>query len=105
MDDRCSRGVVRKHGVYGGDVFFSPGNSLDHTATVISDYIAFCEDMIIPKKLVKSFPNSKPWIAKELKETASQERDAYLKKDREEVTRTRLNLTDRYVMQRQNTRT
>ena len=30
-------------------VFFSPGDSLDHTATVISDYIAFCEDMIIPK--------------------------------------------------------
>ena len=30
-------------------VFFSPGDSLDHTATVISEYIAFCEDMIIPK--------------------------------------------------------
>ena len=67
------------------DVFFSPGDSLDHTATVISDYIAFCEDMIIPKKLVKSFPNSKPWITKELKKkTVSQKRDAYLKKDSEE---------------------
>ena len=54
------------------DVFFSPGDSLYHTATVISDYIAFCEDMIIPKKLVKSFQNRKPWITKELKKTVSQ---------------------------------
>ena len=48
-----------------------------------SDYNAFCEDMIIPKKLVKSFPNSKPWITKELKKTVSQKRDAYIKKDSE----------------------
>ena len=27
--------------------------------TVISDYTAFCHDMIIPKKPIKSFPNSK----------------------------------------------
>ena len=66
------------------DVFFSLGDSLDHTDTVISDYIAFYDDLVIPKKLVKSFPNSKPWITKELKKTVSQKRDAYLKKDSEE---------------------
>ena len=66
------------------DIFVSPGDSLDHTATVISDYIAFLEDMIISTKLVKSFPNSKPWITKELKKTVSQKRDAYLKKNSEE---------------------
>ena len=66
------------------DVFFSPGDCLDHSATAISDYIAFCEDMIIPKKLVKSFPNSKPKITKQQKKTVSQKRDAYLKKDSEE---------------------
>ena len=66
------------------DVFVSPGDSLDHTATVISDYIAFLEDMIIPTNLVKSFPNSKPWITQLLKKTVSQKRDAYLKKNCEE---------------------
>ena len=81
---------VRMHGVYGcmectdWDVFFSPGDSRDHTETVISDYIAFYDDLVIPKKLVKSFPNRKPWITKELKKTVSQKRDAYLKKDSEE---------------------
>jgi len=44
-------------------------DNLDQTVSVISDYIAFCEDMIIPKKLIKSFSNSKSWITKELIKT------------------------------------
>ena len=51
------------------DVFFSPGDSLDHIATVISDYNAFYEDMIIPKKFVK-ITNTK-----ELKKTVSQKKE------------------------------
>ena len=74
MDNRCSRGVYGCMECTDWDVFFSPGDSLDHTETVISDYIAFCEDIIISKKLVKSFPNSKPWITKELKKRVSQVR-------------------------------
>ena len=76
VDDRCSRGVARS--VQTG-MFSSVLAIFDHTATVISDYIAFCEDMIIPKKLVKSFPNSKPWITKELKKTVSQKERCVLK--------------------------
>ena len=51
------------------DVFFSPGDSLDHIATVISDYNAFYEDMIIPKTFVK-ITNTK-----ELKKTVSQKKE------------------------------
>ena len=43
--------------------------------------------MIIPKKCIKSFPNSKPWITKDLQKTIYPKRDAYLKKDGEEVKR------------------
>ena len=65
------------------DMFFSRGDNLDQTVIVISDYIAFCEDKIIPKKPIRQFPNSKPWITKELRKTINQKRDAYLKKDSE----------------------
>ena len=34
---------------------------------VISDYTTFCEDMIIPKKTVKIYPNNKAWVSKSLK--------------------------------------
>jgi hypothetical protein len=55
------------------DVFFSPDDNLDQTVPVISDCIGFCEDTIIPKKLMKSFPNIKPWITKELRKTINQD--------------------------------
>ena len=32
---------------------------LDNNVEVVSDYINFCEDMIIPKKEVKCYPNNK----------------------------------------------
>ena len=35
------------------DLFSSPGDNLDQTLTVISDYHAFCEVTIIPKKYIK----------------------------------------------------
>ena len=45
-------------------VFFSPGDDLEQTVTVLSNYVAFCEDIIIPKKPTKSFPYIKPWSTK-----------------------------------------
>ena len=66
------------------DVFFSPSDDLDQTVTVISNYFAFCEDMIIHRKPSKSFPNIKLWITKELRKTINQKTDAYLKKECEE---------------------
>ena len=54
-------------------MFFSPDDNLDQIVTVISDYIALCEDMIIPKKLMKPFPNIKPWITKASRKTINQD--------------------------------
>ena len=34
----------------------------------VTDYIKFCEDMIIPTKEIKIYPNSKPWVNKDIRE-------------------------------------
>ena len=48
-------------------LFVDSCEHINDTPDVITDYIPFCEDMIIPKKIVKVFPNNKPWIANSLK--------------------------------------
>ncbi len=40
---------------------------IDELTDVVSSYILFCEDMLIPCKTVKIFPNNKPWFTKSLK--------------------------------------
>ena len=50
------------------DVFFDTADSIDSATGVISDYINFCVDSIVPSKCIKSFPNNKPWISKDIRE-------------------------------------
>ena len=64
---------------------FTEGNSLEEAAEVITDYILFCEDMIIPKKTVKVFSNNKPWITKKLKNTLHQKKNAFTSGNRIEA--------------------
>ena len=51
--------------------------TVNEATYVISDYISFCEDMIIPQKSVKVYPNNKPWISKSLKSTLNQKKIAF----------------------------
>ena len=44
-----------------------PAESLDRNLEVITDYILFVQDIVIPRRTVKIFPNEKPWISKNLK--------------------------------------
>ncbi|KAM3624257.1 uncharacterized protein V6R79_021176 [Siganus canaliculatus] len=46
----------------------SPSDDIDDQVDVVSSYINFCEENIIPSKTVTIFPNNKPWVTKELKE-------------------------------------
>lgn len=39
--------------------------------------MTFCEDCVIPKKTVKIFPNSKPWVSKQLKNLLNKKRKAF----------------------------
>ena len=43
------------------------GKNVHETAGVLSSYIQFCEEVNVHTKTVRIYPNSKPWITKDLK--------------------------------------
>ena len=47
-------------------MFCSTPVTLNEATDVISGYISFCGDMVIPQKRVKVYLNNKPWISKSL---------------------------------------
>ena len=65
------------------EVFLESSESLDEATEVISDYVNFCVDLVVPSKEVKIYPNSKPWESKELKDLIH-ERQSALKEDRDD---------------------
>lgn len=42
-------------------------DNIDELTDVVCSYISFCEDTVIPIKMVKVFPNNKPWSSSALK--------------------------------------
>ncbi|PIK47650.1 hypothetical protein BSL78_15480 [Apostichopus japonicus] len=57
------------------NVFDDP--NLQDTTTTVTEYINFCADLIIPKKSFRIFPNSKPWLSKELKSLVYEKKAAF----------------------------
>ncbi|XP_049908650.1 uncharacterized protein nek6 isoform X1 [Epinephelus moara] len=49
------------------DTFTETSSDIDELTDVISSYVTFCEDSVIPKKTFKVFPNNKPRVSKSLK--------------------------------------
>ena len=73
------------------DVLKGVSESVNEATDVISSYINFCEDMQIPTKMVKIFPNNKPWITKALKKTLNEKKIAFQSKQDRKVVQKRLN--------------
>ena len=48
---------------------------------VISDYITFCVDSVLPTKTVKTYPNNKPWVSGKLKSLLNKKKLAHIHKD------------------------
>ena len=67
------------------DALFDSDASVDKNTDVLNSYLHFCMDMIIPKKIVKCFPNNKPWVTKELKELLSKKKYVYANNNRDEL--------------------
>ena len=65
------------------------GSTLDEQVDVVTSYITFCTDMLIPTKQVRSYPNNKPWVTKEVGDILQQRRLAFQSGDKEEVKRLR----------------
>ena len=42
-------------------------NNIDKISEVVTDYINYCTENIVPTKRVKCFANNKPWVTKGLK--------------------------------------
>ena len=63
------------------DVFLEYGSTLDETTDVISSYINFCVDTVLQTKEIKLYPNSKPWITKDLKQLLKERQSALKERD------------------------
>lgn len=50
------------------EVFYDSCHTIEELVDVVSDYIGFCEDTVVPSKTVKIYPNNKPWFGKDLKQ-------------------------------------
>ena len=48
-------------------VLVDPEETVDKNIEVVSDYIRFVQDSVVPVKKIKQYPNQKPWISKNLK--------------------------------------
>ena len=45
------------------DGFKDTCTDIDKLTFTVSSYITFCEQMIIPKKMITLYPNNKPWVS------------------------------------------
>ena len=46
---------------------FKECSDIDELTDVISSWVSYCKDTVIPIKAVKVYTNSKPWVTKSLK--------------------------------------
>ena len=59
------------------NVFIDSSDNVSEATDVITDYVTFCENMIIPTKEVKIYANNKPWITKTLKNTLNEKKVSF----------------------------
>ena len=67
-------------------VFFDAcGENEDDLTDTITSYIQFCENIVITTKQVKVYPNTKPWVTRDLKKCLQEKHGAFLAGDRTKV--------------------
>lgn len=59
------------------DMFKDSGSDIDVLTDVNSSWIAYCENTVIPTKVFKVYPNSKPWVSKSLKSLLHKKKMAF----------------------------
>ena len=60
-------------------------NNIDKISEVVTDYINYCTENIVPTKRVKCFANNKPWVTKGLKTILTEKKQAFKENDRTRV--------------------
>ncbi|GFR89782.1 ReO_6 protein [Elysia marginata] len=66
-------------------VFVDSCEDLEELNDVVNHYIQFCEDLTIPKKTITCYPNSKPWITRELTDAVARKNKAFRSGNIEEL--------------------
>ena len=56
--------------------------NIDDNVDIFTEYINFCVDESIPMKEIKSYPNNKPWVTKELKGLLNKKKEALAQRDK-----------------------
>ncbi len=56
------------------DIFKTSCVDSDELADVVSSYIHFCEESVIPRKNVRIYSNNKPWVTKSLKHVLNEKK-------------------------------
>lgn len=51
----------------------------------ITDYISFCVDLVIPQRVIKSYPNNKPYVTGGIKDCIKRKKLAYRSGDTGEL--------------------
>ena len=64
------------------DVLTNGESSLDIKTEVVTDYINWCKDVVVPEKTVTFYPNTKPWITKDIKSVLREKEKAFSAKDK-----------------------
>ena len=67
------------------EILFDDNCTIDQNVDVLNEYIHFCTDMIVPSRVVKCFPNNKPWVTKDLKELLTKKKQLIACKDRTQL--------------------
>ena len=58
-------------------MFKGSSSNIDELTDVVNSWSSYCENIVIPVKTVKVFPNSKPWASKSLKLLLSRKKKAF----------------------------
>lgn len=58
------------------DVFYQDVN-IDAVTETITAYISFCVDLVIPQRVIKMYPNNKPYITRGIKDCIKRKKMAY----------------------------
>ena len=63
------------------DVFRDSCDSLDELTDVVTSYVSFCVDTVIPVQKCKVYPNNKPWVYKQLTKVLNEKKRACFQAD------------------------
>ena len=65
--------------------FIRSSKVIDELCTTVTEYVKFCKDLFIVRKRVLSYPNTKPWVNKEIRSLLKDKQNAFKDKEREKL--------------------